>query len=83
MISTISSLLGLQGAGFTDAYSTTNASAPWVEARRDDFIIGICSLGSLDPNPGRIQIDRAALMLHSYQMEMLSMSFQMLQCGKN
>ena len=51
-------------------------------ARRDDFIKGICSPGSLGPNPGRIQLDSAALMLHSYQMEMLSLTFQMLQSGK-
>ena len=35
--------------------------------------------GSLGPNPGRIQIDSAALMLHSYQMDMLAWTFQMLQ----
>ena len=51
-------------------------------ARRDDFIKGICSPGSLGPNPGRIQLDSAALMLHSYQMEMSSLTFQMLQSGK-
>ena len=50
--------------------------------RRNDFIKGICSPGSLGPNPGRLQLDSAALMLHSYQKEMLSLTFQMLQSGK-
>ena len=50
-------------------------------ARQDDFIKEICSPESLGPNPGRIQLDSAALMLHSYQMEMLSLTFPMLQSG--
>ena len=45
-------------------------------ARRDDFIKGICLPGSLGPNPGKIQLDSSALMLHS------SLTFQMLQSGK-
>ena len=53
-----------------------------MEARQDDFIKGICSPGSLGPNPCRIQLGSADLMLHSYQMEMLSLTFQMLQSGK-
>ena len=51
-------------------------------ARQDDFIKGIHSPWSLGPNPVRIQLDSAALMLHSYQMEMSSLTFQMLQSGK-
>ena len=51
------------------------ASAPCVKARQDDLIEGICSPGSLGPNPGRIQLDRPILMLHSYQMEMSSLTF--------
>ena len=51
-------------------------------ARQDDFIKGICSPGSLGPNPGSIQLDSAALMLHSYQMERSSLTFQMLHTGK-
>ena len=58
------------------------ASAPCVGSRQDDFIKETCSPRSLGPNPGSIQLDSAALMLHSYQMEMLSLSFQMLQRGK-
>ena len=58
------------------------ASAPCVGARQDDSIKGICSPGSLGPNPGSIQLDSAASMLHSYQMEMSSFTFQMLQSGK-
>ena len=48
-------------------------------ARQDDFIKGKHSHGSLGPNPGRMQLVSAALMLHSYQMEMSSMIFEMLQ----
>ena len=48
-------------------------------ARRDDFIKGICSPGRLGP---KIQLDSAAAMLPSYQMGMLSLTFQMLQSGK-
>ena len=51
-------------------------------ARQDDFIKGIYSPGSSGPNPGRIQLDSIALMLHSYQMEMSPLTFQMLQSGK-
>ena len=53
-----------------------------VGARQDDFIKRICSPGSLGPHPGRIELDSAALLLHSYQMEMSSLTFQMLQSGK-
>ena len=51
-------------------------------ATQDDYIKGIWSLGNLGPNPGRIYLDSAVLMLHSYQMEMLSLTFQMIQSGK-
>ena len=47
-----------------------------------DFIKVICSPGSLRSNPGRIQLDSAALVLHYYQMELLSLIFQKLQSGQ-
>ena len=50
------------------------AYAPFVGAIQDDFI--------KDPNLGRIELDSRALLLHSYQMEMSSLTFQMLQSGK-
>ena len=50
--------------------------------KRDDLIKGICSPGSLGPNPGRMLLDSAALMLHSYKMEMSSLTFQMLLSGE-
>ena len=53
-----------------------------MEARQDNFIKGICSPGSLGPNYGKLQLDSAALILHSYQMEMWSLTFLMLQSGK-
>ena len=68
-------LIGLAVVGFNYAYSTKKASAPYVGARRDDFLKGICSPRSLGPDPGRIQFNSAALMLHSYQMEMLALTF--------
>ena len=72
-------LNGLADAGFNDSLSTTKASAPCVHMgdRRDDFIKGICSPGSLGPTHGRIWLDSAALMLHSHEMEMSSLTFQM------
>ena len=59
------------------------ASDPSVEPRQGDHNKGICSPGSLGPHPGRIELDSAALLLHSYQMEMSSLTFQMLQSGKH
>ena len=49
-------------------------------ARQDDFINGICSPGSL----GMVKYSWIVqpLMLYSYQMEMLSLTFQVLQSGK-
>ena len=47
-------LIGLPGAGFNHAWTTTKASAPCVEAGQDDYIKGICSPGSFGPNPGRM-----------------------------
>ena len=58
--------------GFNHAWTTTQASAPCVEARQDDYIKGICSPGSLGLNPGRIQLNSVAL-LHSHQKDMLSL----------
>ena len=75
-------LIVLTGAGFNHALSTRKASACCVEARRDDFIKGICSQGSLVTNHGRLQLNSAALMLHSYQMEMSYSTLQILQSGK-
>ena len=43
-----------------------------VGARQDDLIKGTCSPGILGPNPGRIQLDSAGLMLHSYPIFDLS-----------
>ena len=45
-------LIGLAGAGFNHAWTTTKASAPCVEAIRDDYIKGICFHESLGPYPG-------------------------------
>ena len=39
-------LIGLRGAGFNCALTTTKASAPCVEARQDEYIKGICSPGA-------------------------------------
>ena len=63
--------------------NVANASAPCVEARRDDNVKGLCSPGRLDINPGRTQLDRAALLHHSHQKDMLSLICQMLQSGKS
>ena len=49
-----------------------------VEARQDDYIRGICSPGRNSLIPGRIQLDRTALLLHSHQKDILSMICQML-----
>ena len=49
--------MGLAGAGFNHAWTTTKASAPCVESRKDEFIKGICSPGSYGLNPGRAQLD--------------------------
>ena len=43
---------------------------------------GICSPGSLGPNYGRIQLDSATLILHSYEMEMSSLTFEISQSSK-
>ena len=45
---------------------------------------GLLSPGSLGstPSPGRILLDSAASMLHSYQIEMSSLTFKILQSGK-
>ena len=60
-------LTALAGAGFIYTWTTIKASAPCVKARRDDYIEGICSPGSLGPNPGRTQLDRAASLLRSHE----------------
>ena len=39
-------LLKLGGAGFNGAYTTTKASAPCMEAGRDNFTKGLCLPGS-------------------------------------
>ena len=76
-------LIGLAGAGFNHALTTTKASAPCVvKARQDDNIKGKCSPGSLGANPGRTQLDRAALLLHSHQKDMSPLICKMLQSGK-
>ena len=43
---------------------------------------GICSPASLGPDPGEIQLDSAALLCQSYEMELSSLTFQFLQCFK-
>ena len=42
----IEHLIALGGAGLSDAWTTTKASAPCVEARQVGYIKGIYSLGS-------------------------------------
>ena len=71
----------MTGAGFNHAWTTTKASAPCVEARKDEYIKGICSPGSKGLNPSRRQLDRAALLPRSHQKDMLSLIFEMLQIG--
>ena len=67
----------MSGAGFYQAWTTPMASDPPVEPRQDDYIKGICSPGSKGLNPCRTQLDRAGLMLHSHEIDMSSLIFQM------
>ena len=76
------SLIGLAGAGFNNALTTTKASDPCLEARQDDYIKGMFSPGRLGLSPGRTQLDMAALLPHSHQKDMPALIFQILQSFK-
>ena len=65
-------LIGLIRSGFNHVWIKKRLLLPvCVEEKHNDYIKGICVPGSYDPNPGRTQIDRAALLLHSHQKDML------------
>ena len=71
--------IALTGAGFNDACIKIKASDPCVEARLDDYIKGVCSHGSLRPNPVGQPLERAAFLLHSHQKDMSSLIFKRYQ----
>ena len=61
------------GAGFNNAWTKTKPSATGVGARQDDYIKGICSSESNCLNPGRTQLYRAAVLLHTHQQDISSL----------
>ena len=66
-------LIGLTGAVFNPAWITNKASSPSVQPRLEDYVKDIFSPGSKGPNPGTMQLDRAALVLHYHQKDMSSL----------
>ena len=69
-------LIELTWAGFNHARTTTKASTLSVEARPDEYIKGICSLGSKHLNLSRTQLDRTPMLLHSHQKDISSLIFK-------